>query len=315
MAPATCLRNVEVDHFSKENVMYANVVVGIDGLGGGLDAAALARDLAPRATRLTLVRVELLDVLRPGGSKGPYGLVEDERSTDPSQHDVSSYDPSTEMISVPAASVGGGLHDVAQDQGADLTVIGSCHRSAVGRVLIGDDTRSVLHHARCTVAVAPSGYANRPRRTETIAVAYDGSDQSHVALAHAALLAADLGAKLLVHHVAQPHLYSGGAFTAAATFVGDPEVEIAAARKQLGPVNGAAVDVTVGFAREELAALSEDVDVLVCGSRHEGAVKRVVLGSMSEFLARHSACPLLVTPATDEEHIAAWHELRNAAAA
>jgi len=182
-------------------------------------------------------------------------------------------------------------------------------------VLIGDDTRSVLHHAPCTVAVAPDGYGDGSRRIETIAVAYDGSDQSHVALAHAALLAADLGAKLLVHHVAQPHLYGGGAFTAAATFVGDPEVEIAAARRRLGPVDGAEVDVTVGFAREELAALSEDVDVLVCGSRHEGAVKRVVLGSMSEYLTRHSPCPLLVTPATDEEHIAAWHELRSAAAA
>jgi nucleotide-binding universal stress UspA family protein len=293
--------------------VYVNVVVGIDGLGGGRDAVALARDLAPRATRLTLVHVELLDILRSGGSNGPYGLVEDERSSNLSQHDVSSCAPDTEMISVRATSVGDGLHDVAQS--AHLIVIGSCHRSVVGRVLIGDDTRSVLHRAPCTVAVAPSGYEDQARRIETIAVAYDGSDQSQVALAHAGLLAADLGAKLVVHHVAQPHLYGGGAFTAAATFVGDPEVEIAAARRRLGPVNGAPVDVTVGFAREELAALGEDVDVLVCGSRHEGAVKRVVLGSMSEYLARHSACPLLVTPATDEKHIAAWRELRSAAAA
>jgi nucleotide-binding universal stress UspA family protein len=294
--------------------VYVHMVVGIDGLGGGLDAAALARNLAPRSTRLTLAHVRLPGVLRSGGSNGPYGLVEDERSAQPSQRDIGST-PDTEMISVLAASVGEGVHDVAQDRSADLIVIGSCHRSAVGRALIGDDTQSVLHHAPCTVAVAPSGYEDQARRIETIAVAYDGSDQSHVALAHAALLAADLGAKLLVHHVAQPHLYGGGAFTAAATFVGDPEVEIAAARRRLGPVDGAEVDVTVGFAREELAALSEDVDVLVCGSRHEGAVKRVVLGSMSEYLTRHSACPLLVTPATDEEHIAAWHELRSAAAA
>ena len=295
--------------------MYVNVVVGIDGLGGGMDAAALARHLAPKATRLTLVHVQLPDVLRPEASERPYGLVEDEQSAALSQHEASSYAPDTEMISVLARSVGIGLHDVAEDRGADLIVIGSCHRSVVGRVLMGDDTRSVLHRAPCTVAVAPGGYADGSRRTETIAVAYDGSDQSQVALAHAGLLAADLGAELVVHNVAQPRAYGGGAFTAAATFVADPEVEIAAARTQLGPVNGAEVDVTVGFAREELAALSEDVDVLVCGSRHEGAVRRVVLGSMSEYLARHSACPLLVTPAADEKHIAAWHELRGAAAA
>jgi nucleotide-binding universal stress UspA family protein len=291
--------------------MYANVVAGIDGLGGGVDAAALAQDLAPRATRLTLVHVELLAVLRSGGSNEPYGL---ERSTDPSPQDASSYTPDTEMINVRAASVGGGLHDVAQDRGADLIVIGSCHRSAVGRVLIGDDTRSVLHRAPCTVAVAPGGYADGSRRTETIALAYDGSAQSQVALAHAGLLAADLGAHLVVRHVAQPHVYGAGAFTAAATYVADPDAEIAAAIKQLGPVNGSDVDVTVGFARDELAALSADVDVLVCGSRHEGAVKRVLLGSVSEYLARHSACPLLVTPAADEEHIAAWREVHSAAA-
>jgi nucleotide-binding universal stress UspA family protein len=294
--------------------MYVNVVVGIDGLGGGRDAAALAGNLAPRSSRMTLAHVRRPDVLRSPGSTGPYGLVEDERSTELPQHDVSST-PDAEMINVVATSIGAGLHDVAQDRGADLIVIGSCHRSAVGRVLIGDDTRSVLHHAPCTVAVAPGGFADGPPRAETIAVAYDGSDQSHVALAHAALLAADLNAKLVVHNVAQPHLYGGGAMTAAATFVGDPEVEIAAARRRLGPLDGAEVDVTVGFAREELAALSADVDVLVCGSRHEGAVKRVLLGSLSEYLARHSACPLLVTPATDEEHIAAWRELRGAAAA
>jgi nucleotide-binding universal stress UspA family protein len=55
---------------------------------------------------------------------------------------------------------------------------------------------------------------------------------------------------------------------------------------------GAELDVIVGPVREELAALSERVDVLVCGSRHQGALKRVVLGSTSDYLAGHSACPV-----------------------
>jgi nucleotide-binding universal stress UspA family protein len=72
--------------------------------------------------------------------------------------------------------------------------------------------------------------------------------------------------------------------------------------------------VIVGPVREELAALSQRVDVLVCGSRHQSAVRRVVLGSTSDYLARHSACPLLVTPAADEKTLTAWHDLRDAAA-
>ncbi len=295
--------------------MYVNVVVGIDGLAGGRDAAALAKHLAPRLTRLTLVHVRLRDAVPSRGSSGPYDLAEHERSIELLQREHSSCAPDSEMISVAATSVGTGLHDVAEDRGADLVVVGGCHRSAVGRAVMGDDTRSVLHRAPCTVAVAPAGYADGSRRIETIAVAYDGSDPSEVALAHSALLAADLDAKLVARNVVPPHVYGGGAWTAAAMFVADPEAEIAAARKRLGLINGADVDVAVGLVREELAALSEDVDVLVCGSRHEGTVKRVLLGSTSEYLARHSACPLLVTPATDDKQLAAWRELRDAAVA
>jgi nucleotide-binding universal stress UspA family protein len=293
--------------------VYVNLVVGIDGLVGGRNAAALAKDLAPRLTRLTLVHVRSLDAVPSRGSSGPYDVAEHERSIELLQHERSSNVPDSEMISVAATSVGAGLHDVAEDRGADLIVVGGCHRSPVGRAVTGDDTRSVLHRAPCTVAVAPAGYAYQSRRIETIAVAYDGSDQSEVALAHSALLAADLGAKLVTRNVVQPRVYGGGAWTAAAMFVEDPEVEIAAVRKRLGPINGADIDVAIGLAREELTALSEDVDVLVCGSRHEGAVKRVLLGSTSEYLARHSACPLLVTPATDDKQLAAWRELRAAA--
>lgn len=96
---------------------------------------------------------------------------------------------------------------------------------------------------------------------------------------------------------------------AGATYVEDPAVEIAAERERLGAADGADVDVVVGFPHEELTRLSEDVDVLVCGSRHQGAVKRVLLGSTGEYLSGHSACPLVVTPADDEKRVAAWRAL------
>ena len=48
---------------------------------------------------------------------------------------------------------------------------------------------------------------------------------------------------------------------------------------------------------DELASLDErEVDLLVCGSRGYGPVRRVLLGGISGRLIRHAACPLVVVP-------------------
>ena len=73
-----------------------------------------------------------------------------------------------------------------------------------------------------------------------------------------------------------------------------PLIEEAEIRmKELGGVEGHAV---YGLAGEELAAFGDQVDILVVGSRGYGPVKRLVLGSTSDFLQRHARCSLLVLP-------------------
>jgi nucleotide-binding universal stress UspA family protein len=67
-----------------------------------------------------------------------------------------------------------------------------------------------------------------------------------------------------------------------------------------------------GLTGEELAAFGDEVDILVVGSRGYGPVRRLVLGSTSDYLERHARCSLLVLPrgggdrppgsATDSEH-------------
>ena len=47
---------------------------------------------------------------------------------------------------------------------------------------------------------------------------------------------------------------------------------------------------------EELAAFGDDVDILVVGSRSYGPVRRLMLGSTSEYLERHARCSLVVLP-------------------
>ena len=54
--------------------------------------------------------------------------------------------------------------------------------------------------------------------------------------------------------------------------------------------------VLAGGAGPELSILADEVDatVLVVGSRGRGAIKRALLGSVSDHLVRNAGCPVLV---------------------
>jgi nucleotide-binding universal stress UspA family protein len=275
--------------------MYADVLVGIDGTGAGRDALALAQTLAPRSGHLTLAHVRVLETpgrhgdnsaLEARTRKDSIGLLSAARERAA---------VAAEILSVLAPNIGSGLHDVAESRGADLLVVGSCRRSAIGRILVGDNTREVLHGAPCAVAVAPCGYRKRAKTVEVIGVAYDDSVQSNVALAHARALSLQTGAKVVARRVIQLNVHRAGGFPA--PLVGDVEGEMARAREKLGHLGDADVSIALGTSGEELAAFSETVDLLFCGSRDNGIVRRVVLGSTSDHLSRHCACPLIITTA------------------
>lgn len=203
--------------------------------------------------------------------------------------------PAAETFSVLGPDVGTGLRDAAESRGADLLVVGSCHRSSVGRVLAGHGTRAALNRAPCPAAVAPRGYHECVKRPGRIGVAYDGSPHSEVAPADARALAKATGASVLARHVVQLKVYGAGGWAPAA--VEDPDAQIALAREQLAELSDVDLGVVIGALGEELAAFSKTVDVLVCGSRHNGIVRRVAMGTTSDFLARDCACPLIITPA------------------
>lgn len=51
-----------------------------------------------------------------------------------------------------------------------------------------------------------------------------------------------------------------------------------------------------------VADTTDDVDVVVVGSHGRGFIKRVVLGSVSEYVVRHSEHPVLVVRHEDSAH-------------
>ena len=69
-------------------------------------------------------------------------------------------------------------------------------------------------------------------------------------------------------------------------------------------VEGLEVDagtlVATGYAADELAEASAELDLLVLGSRSYGPVRRVILGGTSVKVMRSSACPVVVVPKSSQ---------------
>jgi nucleotide-binding universal stress UspA family protein len=275
--------------------MFNSVLVGVDGRVGGRDAIALASLLTNPDGKLTLVHVHTGD-LRPSHAIAP-GLVREEREASHKllEAERAEADVKAELISIVSMSPGRGLHEQAEEQNADLIVVGSCSHGVFGRAMLGDDTRGALNGAPCAVVVASRGYAEALRPLAKIGVAYNGSPESAAALILAKQLAAPTNATVHALEVVSIPSYAYAGVMVPPIGEGiQPMIDEAESRmKELADVEGEAV---YGLAGEELAAFGDRVDLLVVGSRGYGPVKRLVLGSTSDYLQRHARCSLLVLP-------------------
>ena len=283
--------------------MFQKTVVGVDDREGGRDALALATTLTAIAGgEIVAARVFPYDPHPSRASVG--GFYEDLRDDASAELDriVTESGVTARRVVTGDMSPARALHHLAEDESADLLVVGSTHRGQIGHVLVGGVTAGVLHHAPCPVAVAPLGYAEHAAQPATIAVGFDGGEEARHALRLAGALAKACGAQLrILSVVATPVLA-----TSPATF--EPEwIEQARADGHdrvddaLGILSELGVqasgDVAVGgSAAEELAELSHDVDLVVVGSRGWGPVRRLLLGSTSDRLVREAACPVIAVP-------------------
>jgi nucleotide-binding universal stress UspA family protein len=275
--------------------VFSNALVGVDGRSGGRDAIALALRLVESDGKLTLAHV-YEGRLRPSRAITPGRVDEDREASAKLLERERTAAGSTELVSIEATSPGRGLHEQAENQGADLLVVGSFSRGMIGRVMLGDDARAALNGAPCAVAVAAHGYGELTDQLRRIGVGYDSSPESKAALEAARRLTADVGAALQALEVVPIDAYISTGF-AAATLAEDLDAMVEDAEKrlkqELPDVEARAV---CGLTGEELAAFGDRLDLLVVGSRGYGPMKRLVLGSTSNYLERHARCSLLVLP-------------------
>ncbi len=274
--------------------MYKRVLVGVDFRQGGRDAIALARTLADPDASLTLVHV-YPGRFMPSHAVTP-GLVADDRARGERELERERAEAAieAELLLTQGPTPGLALHEAAEERSADLIVLGSCHRGAFGRAMLGDDTRGSLNGAPCAVAVAPAGYAAQPKPLGTIGVAYDGSPESKLALDAARALAEPTRAtvRALCIVTLEPYSYSALG-PAVLTNISEAVDEAEAAMKSL---EGVECHAEYGFPSADLADFAAHVDLLVVGSRGYGPWGRIVHGSTSNRLAHHTRGPLLIVP-------------------
>ncbi len=274
--------------------MFNNVIVGVDGSKGGRDAIALAAQLAHPDATVTLANV-YAGMYMPSHAITPGRVREDRQAAEKLlTEERSEHAPEAQTVVKQSSSPARGLRELAEETHADLLVLGSCHRGAFGRAMLGNDARAGLNGAPCAVAVASHGYTAEGTPFTSIGVGYNATAESKVALAAARELASRTGARIKVLRiVTQPTYLFTGILPPAG--IGVDEL-VKAAEAEMGTLEDVETKVQYGAIDVGLEQFSNEVDLLIVGSRAYGPAMRLIAGSTSRFLLGHSRAPLLVLP-------------------
>lgn len=246
------------------------LLVGDDGGPGSRDALALARAL---------------------GGKGEAALTVG--SIRPSRPELVGVE--NHLVEDPEAA---GLKELAEADGSDLIVLGSTHRGRMGRVCPGSVGERVLDGAPSAVALAPRGYAEGDASIREIAVGYDGSRASAVALRRAIGLAERCQASLLVLGVVEISLGLAGYETRQSKEQQRAEMEhhLERALETVPSSLAARSRLLFGAPARSLVEAASEGDLLVLGSRGSYAARRrVVLGTVGAAAIRSAECPTVIT--------------------
>lgn len=209
-------------------------------------------------------------------------------------------------------------------EGAAALVVGSRGRGIVRSAVLGSVALHCVTHARCPVEVV---HATPPADASGIVVGVDGSAESSGALRVAVDEAARLGTTVRVVAAwevgdmwSDMYALTGPEKNAVRTRL---EQAVAAAVADAGDEFSAGTgsepppmttDVVEGAPSDLLLTAAEGAQLLVVGSRGQGAIRGLLLGSVALRCVVHAPCPVLVVPpprrlapAPDEEAPALAH--------
>jgi nucleotide-binding universal stress UspA family protein len=281
--------------------MYGKILVGYNDTNESEDALALGKQLA-EATGAGLVVAGVFQFDPVWG--GVDSHFRDADADYARKIEAAAKAAGAEPEAVPSSSPARGLHELAEEIGADMILVGSAHQGRVGQVLAGTTGVSLLHGSPCAVGIAPRDYRERSGEgIDHVAVGFDGSAEAGHALMAASALAAATGATLKLVSVAVPPPIGtgkGGAGSWHALVEAIEErtrEELAEARNAVPEGIDVEGSLISGEPVEALRSAGEAPGTLmVVGSRAYGPLRRVLLGSVATNLVRSAPCPLIVTP-------------------
>jgi nucleotide-binding universal stress UspA family protein len=183
--------------------------------------------------------------------------------------------------------------DMVRGRRPDLTVMATHGRSGLGHLFLGSVTEEVLHHAHTPVLCLRGGEPSPYRR---ILVPTDLSVASRLAFPMAAFLARAFGAEVIGVHVVPP--------PTVATLSGIPGPSTPAPTEaglwEFFRTDFADIDVNAqvysGRAWERIVhtAEVERADLIVMSTHGHDSLSDRIVGSHTERVLRHAACPVLV---------------------
>jgi nucleotide-binding universal stress UspA family protein len=288
--------------------MSSSVVIGYDGSDSGQDALALGLLLARAARDRPIVAAVYPEEYESGMGRvdAEYTAYMREQADGmlARARRVVGEDPAVQYVPFGSSSAAHGLDELAEREGATCIVIGSTREAPLRRLLVGSTGERLLHGAACPVAVAPRGLHERSWTTiGTIGCAFVDTPDGRAALEGAAALAERIRARLRVFTVVgrmaefSPLAKTDSERAFADQMRSSYGEALDRALSTLPDRLDATGELLQGDPVEVLAALDErDTDLLVCGSRGYGPLRRVLLGGVASRLVRRAASPVLIVP-------------------
>ncbi len=244
----------------------------------------------PNKTKAQVLREELRADIQKSLKKQGYAYT-----------DLSSikYTVLREVAAAPA------IIDYCKNYNIDMVVMGTHGRRGLSRKILGSVAEEVVRLAPCTVFTVREqlNFESLEDSLRTIAVPFDFSDHSKIALSYAKEMADSFDARLEIVHVIEeklhPAFYTGGV---SSVYDLQPNLEekILAEMENIydnldGPEINAKYTVLKGHPVKEIVHWLEEKkhNLVVIATHGLSGLERVVLGSVTERIVRMAPCPVI----------------------
>ncbi|MCE0764445.1 universal stress protein [Pseudonocardia kujensis] len=284
------------------NQLGGAVVAGVDGSDSALDAARwAAADAARRGARLRLVAAVGWTTFRPVGLPALGQEYQRQATTRAAEEHLEGAVAAARAVAPGCEierEVRGGEAPVvlrAESERAALVVVGTRGRGGFTGLLLGSVAIAVAVHAECPVVVV----RGTPAPDGPIVVGVDGDGENEAALGVAFEEAARRSVPLVAVHAWSEAVLDPFLVPLLDRSAVQAEQEKALEGRLAGwtgkypGVDVRAVIVIDGAARE-LVDRSAGAALVVVGSRGRGTVSGPLLGSVSQAVLHHAACPVAV---------------------